>query len=170
VDEPAADMAEALPTTTYEIYLARDPFDPVVPEDAPDAPDPADPDAPAPAPDDPDAPAPDPDDPDAPAPDPDDPDAPRPDPDAPRPSPDADCEGDREEVVCNGEVLSLLEITTDDEGQALAVVQVNSTIYEVRRGQQFADHFRLNSFDGNCVNVLHGDDAFTLCEGERVLK
>ena len=167
-DDLEDEVAEPMPVVTYEIYLARDPFDPVVPEPVddttdPEAPDPDDPDAPDP--DDPDAP--DPDDPDAP--DPDDPVAPDPDdPDAPDPDDPDRCVGD-EEVVCNGEVVSLLDITTEN-GEAVAVVQVDTTVYEVRAGETFAQRYRLLSIDAEQVSALFGDSRFTLHLGERVMK
>ena len=151
-DDLEDEVAEPMPVVTYEIYLARDPFDPVVPEPVDDTTDPE-----APDPDDPDAP--DPDDPDAP--DPDDPDAPDPD------DPDR-CVGD-EEVVCNGEVVSLLDITTEN-GEAVAVVQVDTTVYEVRAGETFAQRYRLLSIDAEQVSALFGDSRFTLHLGERVMK
>ena len=138
------EVAEQLPVVTYEVYLARDPFDPVVPEPVDDTTDPE---------------APDPDDPDAP--DPDDPDAPDPD------DPDR-CVGD-EEVVCNGQVVSLLDITTENN-ETVAVVQVDTTVYEVREGETFAERYRLLSIDAEQVSALFGDSRFTLHLGERVMK
>jgi len=52
----------------------------------------------------------------------------------------------------------------------MAVIQVDTTIYEVRVGETFAGSFLLRSIDGRCVNVLYGDDGFRLCEGDRVMK
>jgi hypothetical protein len=171
-DEPEASNGEVvaeIPVVTYEIYLARDPFDPVVPEDRPDfvdpnaaadaddpdAPDPDDPDAPAPGPD---SPAPDPADPDSPAPDPADPDAPAPD----------ECVGD-EEVVCDGQVITLTDIATTD-GAPVGIFQVDTTIYEVLEGQVFADRFRLLRLLDRSARVQFGDEVFDLPLGDRVMK
>lgn len=164
--EPGDEGMEPLPVTTYEVYLARDPFDPVVPEDEPTDSNgqTTDPDGST----DPDTPAPDPDDP-ASSPDPDDPDAPSPGPDDPS-APGSGCEGDQQEVVCDGRVVSLLEVASDADGSDLAVIQVDTTVYEVRHGERFASNFELSAFQGECVSVLHGDEGFQLCEGERVLK
>lgn len=174
--EAEADELEPLPVTTYEVYLDRDPFDPVVPDDTPSPASADDPDAVSPDPDDPVAVTPDPndaDDPDAPGTDPDHPDAPAtpaPDDDAPNGSSAEKCDGDAEELVCDGRVLSVTDVTTDEAGAPLAVLQVDTTVYEVSRGERFAEHFRLNGIDGDCVTVLYGDDSFTLCKGEHVLK
>ena len=158
-------VAEDVPVVTYEIYLARDPFEPVVPEDLPQ-PDVADPDDPVdptdPDPTDPDPTDPDPTDPDPTDPDPVDPTDPR-DPDEPD-----RCEGDVE-VVCNGEVVSLMDITEDDTGR-LAVIQVDTTVYEVRSGEVFADRYRLLEIGTDRVRVLFGDEDFSLRKDETVLK
>lgn len=51
-----------------------------------------------------------------------------------------------------------------------AQVQVDGTVYTVDEGEQFADNFELVSTSGQCATMLFGDDEFTLCEGEEVLK
>ena len=163
-EAPETDL-EAMPAVTYEIYLARDPFDPVVPEEEPTPAEPTPDD-----PDDPDAPVPDPDDPDAPSPAPsDDPTIdPNDDPATPR-DPDRDrCMGD-EELVCDGHVVSLMDIVTKD-GERLAVLQVDSTIYEVREGEVFADRFKLLDIGQDEVRLQFGDDVRTVEHGEHVLK
>jgi hypothetical protein len=149
------ELDQALPVVTYEIYLARDPFDPVVPEPEPE-----------PATGGPDAPAPDPGDPDAPAPDPDDPDARASDPDGPAAPPRDGCAGDVE-VVCDGHVVTLQEVA---EGGQVAVIQVDTALYEVRSGETFAERFRLLSIEQDRVTALFGDERFTLPLGDRVLK
>lgn len=78
------------------------------------------------------------------------------------------CRG-REEVVCEGHVVTLVDIVSEDD-EALAVIQVDTTIHEVRRGARFADSFELRSIDGSCASLLYGDEAFQLCKGDRVLK
>jgi hypothetical protein len=190
-DEPAEvspedgpEGLEPLPVVTYEVFLERDPFDPVVPEDEPtptaepgnsDSGDPDDPDAPAPG-------QPGDQDPD----DPSDPDARAPDGTSPRQprdtvpgergdgppehgAPAGECRGGNEEAVCDGRVVSLVDVTNDSQG-SLAVVQVDTTVYEVRSGDRFAQNFEVRAIDGSCVNLLHGDDGFQLCTGDRVLK
>jgi hypothetical protein len=166
VDVDDANDLDAVPVVTYEVYLARDPFDPVVPEDEPElaAPAPDDPDGADP--DDPDAPAPD--DPDAPDADPDDPNAPDADPTVP-PEDDPDrCVGE-EEIVCNGQVVSLLDIVTEN-GERVAVIQVDSTVYEVRTDEVFAERFRLLDIGTEQVTLQFGDEVRRLPMGEHVLK
>lgn len=74
------------------------------------------------------------------------------------------------EVVCDGHVVSLVDVFVDEDGTERAVIQVDESIYEVVAGQQFATNFQVSSIDPPCVTLLYGDDAFSLCEGEQVLK
>jgi hypothetical protein len=167
--EPAP---EAAPVVTYEVYLDRDPFEPVrtpVVEEAPEA-DPivTDPDT-DPVDTDPTAPngntvPRDPSDPSDPA-EPRDPS----DPDRPDPLPDKGCTGSDEEAVCNGQVVSLVDVTSND-GQRIAVVQIDTTVYEVREGDRFATHFFVRSVGASEVTLAYGDDTFRLSEGDRVMK
>ena len=165
--QAASDDLEALPVVTYDVYLDRDPFDPVVPEEVDQTPtgtDPADTDA------DPDPdmePHPDADSPD-PEGDPDDETAPD-NGTAPEPDDGVDeCAGD-EEIVCDGRVVSLQEIARDGP-EPVAVIQVDTTIYEVRPGEAFAQRFRLLTIEEDRVTALFGDTRFSLPLGESVLK
>jgi hypothetical protein len=160
-------VATALPVVTHEVFLSRDPFDPVVPEPVVpvDATDPSNPDAVVPL--DPDAPLPVvPVDPDAPLPVvPVDPDAPLPvtgNPDDPR------CAGEQE-LVCDGRVITLIDTTTAG-GDPVAIIRVDTTIYEVRVGETFAGTFLLAAIDGSTVTVLYGDESNVLLPGHSVLK
>jgi hypothetical protein len=154
--EVAADEA-ALPIVTYEVFIDRDPFEPVVPEPAS-----ATADAGV-------------------------------DPvdgtdgsvtdgttggttdgstdgtgDGTTDAPDGCTSGDQ--VVCDGRVVSLVDIRTDDDGARVAIVQVDTTLYEVEPGQIFAGAFQVQSISGDRVFLLYGDDAFELQKGDRVLK
>ncbi len=51
-----------------------------------------------------------------------------------------------------------------------AQVQVDGTVYTVDEGEVFADNFQLVRASGQCATMLFGDDEFTLCEGEEILK
>jgi hypothetical protein len=51
-----------------------------------------------------------------------------------------------------------------------AQIQVDGTVYTVDEGETFADNFQLVSASGDCATMLFGDDEFTLCEGEEILK
>lgn len=140
----AAPTEEPAPTT-YDVFLTRDPFEPVVPEE--DGGQPTD------------------------------------DTDQPPPGDDTADDGDHahdagtedpctgeEEVVCDGRVVTLIEITTDDEGGRTATIRVDTTDYEVREGDVFAESFRVLSIEPSCATLLFGDDSFTMCRDDRVLK
>jgi hypothetical protein len=56
------------------------------------------------------------------------------------------------------------------QGEARARVQVDGTVYTVGEGDRFADNFEVVSISGSCASLLFGDDQFSLCEGEEILK
>ena len=60
--------------------------------------------------------------------------------------------------------------TFQSNGRARARVQVDGTVYTVGEGDRFADNFELVSISGDCASILFGDDQFSLCEGEEILK
>ncbi len=68
-----------------------------------------------------------------------------------------------------GQRVSLIDVFTDD-GTQKAQIKVGSTVYTVAVGETFAQNYKLVSVSGDCVTLLHGDDKFTLCEGEEVIK
>jgi hypothetical protein len=169
-EDPAStteEEAQPVPEVTYEVYLARDPFEPV--REPPTTADPEDETiAIGPDPDDPDATV-DPDDPDATV-DPDDPDAPAA-PGDPGTPPESGCRGGEDEMVCDGRVITLEDIVARD-GRSAAVVQVDTTLYEVGEGQDFAETFRMVEIrpGERRVRVMYGDESFTLRQGDRTLK
>jgi hypothetical protein len=55
-------------------------------------------------------------------------------------------------------------------GEPRARVQVDGTVYTVGEGDRFADNFEVLSISGSCTSLLFGDDQFSLCEGEEILK
>lgn len=147
-DTIAADAGiTALPTVTYEVFLSRDPFEPVVPEDVVPASETGDTTDQTQTGDDPDT----------------------TDPDSQTTPPTEGCTG-QDEVVCNGHVVTLIDVTTDESGEPMAVIQVDTTIYEVREGDEFAGSFKLVSIESNRVRLMFGDVVFFLPEGESVLK
>jgi hypothetical protein len=162
--EETVDLVAALPTVTYDVYLSRDPFDPVVPEPVPTSTstsDGSDSNSTENG-----------DDADA------DSDRGTGDDSTDR-SGDRDDEGGRsengtcrgeDEVVCAGKVVTLVEIRRPEGSVPTAIVQVDDAMYEVESGQVFAGSFVVRTIDGSCVSILYGDDGFTLCEGDRVLK
>ena len=58
----------------------------------------------------------------------------------------------------------------EEGGNGRAQVQVDGTVYTVDEGDRFARTFQLLSTSEECATMLHGDDEFTLCEGEEILK
>jgi hypothetical protein len=153
-EEAVADAEEllALPLVTYEVFLSRDPFQPVVPEVTPvaeggDAEGETDGSG---------------DDTDGSSGGEDTNGGGSTDPDAPA----CTTQG---EIVCDGRVISLIDVTTVD-GQPVAVIQVDTTVYEVTVGQTFAGSFLVRSIDGTTVTLLYGDEGIRLLPGDTVLK
>lgn len=161
-DDEASDPQEAdepipLPLVTYELFLARDPFEPVVPDPVPAAPAPGEPTDPA------------------------DPTAP-PAPDTPPTTPPNEsntngnstanengaCTGTIE-VVCNGRVLSVIEIA-EENGELVAVIEVDTMRYRVGVGDVFADNFQVVSISPNEVRILFGDRVSSIEVGDNALK
>ena len=68
-----------------------------------------------------------------------------------------------------GQRVQLIDVFEED-GQQKAQVKVGSTVYTVTIDETFAGSYKLVSVSGNCATFLHGDDKFTLCEGEEVIK
>jgi hypothetical protein len=68
-----------------------------------------------------------------------------------------------------GHTVSVIDVFSA-RGSRRAQVEVDGTVYKVREGETFADNFKLISASGECANMLFGDDQFTLCEGEQILK
>jgi len=60
--------------------------------------------------------------------------------------------------------------TFNRNGEPQARVQVDGTVYTVGEGDRFADNFEVLSISGECASLLFGDDQFSLCEGEEILK
>ena len=68
-----------------------------------------------------------------------------------------------------GHRVKLIDVFTD-KNKERASVQVDGTVYTVDVGETFADSFKLLSTSGNCASLLFGDDQFSLCEGQEILK
>ena len=79
---------------------------------------------------------------------------------------DADDGGADTSADVEGHTVEL--VATLDGGRAQ--VQVDSTVYTVDEGERFAQNFELVSVSSECATLLYGDDQFTLCEGEEILK
>ena len=50
----------------------------------------------------------------------------------------------------------------------MAQVAINGNVHNVSAGERFGagNDFLLQSFSGDCVRFLHGDEPFTLCVSE----
>lgn len=68
-----------------------------------------------------------------------------------------------------GHTVQLISVNGQG-GNATVSIQVDDTVYEVTQGETFAENFELLSTSGECATVLFGDDQFTVCEGEEILK
>ena len=69
-----------------------------------------------------------------------------------------------------GHTVRLVDIFTGARGNERAQIQVDDNVYRVAEGDVFADSFELVSIDNVCATMLFGDDQFSLCEGEELLK
>lgn len=142
----------ALPLVTYELFLARDPFEPVVPEPVPDPPAPTDPATPAP------------DDGNGPAPsDPGDTTVGNSNSEA-----NGACTG-TVEVVCEGRVVTVVELA-EENGELVVVIQVDTMRYRVAVGDVFADNFQVISISPEQVRILYGDRVARIEVGDNALK
>ncbi|MDQ3985705.1 MAG: hypothetical protein M3280_04325, partial [Actinomycetota bacterium] len=72
--------------------------------------------------------------------------------------------GDSENV--DGHTVELVATLEDGSVQ----IRVDDTVYTVEEGENFAENFQLVSVSDNCATVLFGDDQFTICEGQEILK
>jgi hypothetical protein len=62
-----------------------------------------------------------------------------------------------------GHTIVLLSIFTED-GEQMAQVEVDGTVYEVSEGETFAGgSFELISISGDCATFRFGDETFVLC-------
>lgn len=79
------------------------------------------------------------------------------------------CNTGSNSATCEGLTVTLLDVTDDANGTRI-IVQVDDTLYEVTVGSVFAGSFQVMSITAPCADLLYGDDMFTLCQGDRVLK
>ncbi|MBI4259253.1 MAG: hypothetical protein HY658_01685 [Actinobacteria bacterium] len=66
-------------------------------------------------------------------------------------------------TTIGGHTVVLLSIF-EQNGELMAQVEVDGTVYTVSEGETFAGSFRLVDIDGTCATFLFGDERFTLCE------
>lgn len=69
----------------------------------------------------------------------------------------------------SGHTVRLID-TYRQNGELRAQVQVDGTVYTVDVGERFAENFELVDISGECASILYGDDQFSICEGEEILK
>lgn len=86
-----------------------------------------------------------------------------------QPSGGSDISGGSNGDSVGGHRVRLVDTFTRD-GEPQARVQVDGTVYTVGEGERFADSFEVLSISGECASLLFGDDQFSLCEGEEILK
>ncbi|MDQ3878702.1 MAG: hypothetical protein M3290_10200 [Actinomycetota bacterium] len=72
-------------------------------------------------------------------------------------------------VSVTGHRVKLIDTFTQG-GTEKARVEVDGTVYTVAAGQTFATNFKLLSIQNKCITAFFGDDQFSLCEGEEILK
>jgi hypothetical protein len=150
-----------LPMVVYDVYLSRDPFEPVrTPPTATTAAT-SDDGGTVPVPDDGAQPSP--------SPDTNDPQPPATEPGSQPPATGAGTCTTGQETVCDGHVITLNDLTSRD-GQRAAVVQVDTTVYTVTDGEVFADSFRVLRIEANGVWFGYGDVSFWLEVGSHTLK
>ena len=65
--------------------------------------------------------------------------------------------------------VTLLDIFTSD-GERMATVEVDGQEFTVAEGDMFADNFRAIELTKRCGTFVFGDERFTLCIGQEVLK
>ena len=69
----------------------------------------------------------------------------------------------------SGHTVRLIDVYRQN-GRTRAQIQVDGTVYTVDVGERFAENFELVDISGQCASILYGDDQFSICEGEEILK
>jgi hypothetical protein len=69
----------------------------------------------------------------------------------------------------SGQRVELLDIFTES-GTRFATVSVDDREFKVKAGDTFAGSYRVLSLTSDCGNFVFGDERFTLCIGQEVLK
>lgn len=82
---------------------------------------------------------------------------------------DTDDGTDTSEESVEGHRVQLISVSGSGD-DATAQIQVDDTVYTVDVGEEFAESFKLLSTSGKCASLLFGDDQFSLCEGQEILK
>ena len=69
----------------------------------------------------------------------------------------------------DGQRVTLVDISGSG-GSRTATVEVDSTEYTVQEGDTFAGSYRVKDLTSDCGTFVFGDESFTLCVGQEVLK
>ena len=70
----------------------------------------------------------------------------------------------------NGSQRVTLVSISGSGSERTATVDVDSTEYTVKAGDTFAGNYRVKSLTSSCGTFVFGDETFTLCVGQEVLK
>ena len=70
----------------------------------------------------------------------------------------------------DGRRIALVDVYVDDTGATKVQTRVDGTVHTTVSGEVFATTLQVVSVDGTCAQYLNGDERFTLCEGQEVLK
>jgi hypothetical protein len=73
------------------------------------------------------------------------------------------------EVVCDGRVLTVIEVF-EENGELIAVIQVDTMRYQLGVGDIFVDFFQVVSISPDRVRLLYGDSVVTIDVGDNALK
>jgi hypothetical protein len=73
------------------------------------------------------------------------------------------------EVVCDGQVLTVIEVF-EENGELIAVIQVDTMRYRLGVGDIFVDFYQVVSISPDRVRVLYGDSVVTIDVGDNALK
>ena len=65
--------------------------------------------------------------------------------------------------------VTLIDVFKQD-GTQMATVEVADKTYTVKKGDTFATDFKVVDLTSNCGTFLFGDERFSLCVGQEVLK
>ena len=66
-------------------------------------------------------------------------------------------------ITIDGHTVVLLDLFNQN-GNDMAQVEVDGTVYTAQVGETFAQNFTLQSVNGSCADFGYGDQTFTLCE------
>ena len=70
----------------------------------------------------------------------------------------------------DGRRVALVDVFVDPAGETKVQTRVDGTVHTTAVGEVFATTLQVVSVDGACAQYLNGDERFTLCEGQEVLK